>query len=96
MTPVLPPCSRGAHDQNVLARRPQWDQHGSHSKRDKQASLEGWDGQPGRPSARGTRALRRASFDARNRGSTRSPYEERHELAWRDHLESWSLDAGNG
>ena len=40
MTPVLPPCSRSAHDQNVPARRSQWDQHGSHSKRDKQASLE--------------------------------------------------------
>ena len=40
MTPVLPPCSRSAHDQNVLDRRPQWDQHGSHSKRDKEVSLE--------------------------------------------------------
>jgi hypothetical protein len=26
MTPVLIPCSRNAHDQNVLVRRPQWDQ----------------------------------------------------------------------
>jgi hypothetical protein len=25
MTPVLIPCSRNAHDQNVLVRRPQWD-----------------------------------------------------------------------
>src|SRR5467141_3717083 len=42
MTPVLIPCSRSAHDQNVLARRPQWDQHGCHSGRGKaQASLEG-------------------------------------------------------
>ncbi len=32
MRPVLIPCSRSAHDQNVLARRPQWDQHGCHSK----------------------------------------------------------------
>jgi hypothetical protein len=32
MTPVLIPCSRSAHDQNVLARRPQWEQHGCHSK----------------------------------------------------------------
>ena len=31
MTPVPIPCSRSAHDQNVLARRPQWDQHGCHS-----------------------------------------------------------------
>ena len=31
MTPVLVPCSRSAHDQNVLARRPQGDQHGCHS-----------------------------------------------------------------
>ena len=31
MTPVLIPCSRSAHDKNVLARRPQWDQHGCHS-----------------------------------------------------------------
>ena len=36
---MLIPCSRSAHDQNVLARRPQWDQHGCHSKREKQASL---------------------------------------------------------
>src|SRR4249920_2275463 len=41
MTPVLIPCSRSAHDQNVLARRPQWDQHGCHSKREKQASMDG-------------------------------------------------------
>ena len=41
MTPVLIPCSRSAHDQNVLARRPQWDQHRRHSTREKQASLEG-------------------------------------------------------
>jgi len=32
MTPVPIPCSRNAHDQNVLVRRPQWDQHGCHSK----------------------------------------------------------------
>jgi len=41
MTPVPIPCSRSAHDQNVLARRPQWDQHGCHSWREKRASLEG-------------------------------------------------------
>jgi hypothetical protein len=41
MTPVLVPCSRNAHDQNVLVRRPQWDQHGCHSMREKRASLEG-------------------------------------------------------
>jgi len=35
------PCSRSAHDQNVLARRPQWDLHGCHSWREEQASLEG-------------------------------------------------------
>jgi hypothetical protein len=33
MTRVLVPCSRSAHDQNVLARGPQWDQHGCHSMR---------------------------------------------------------------
>jgi hypothetical protein len=38
---MLIPCSRSAHDQNVLARRPQWDQHGCHSTREEQASLEG-------------------------------------------------------
>jgi hypothetical protein len=31
MAPMLIPCSRSAHDQNVLARRPQGDQHGCHS-----------------------------------------------------------------
>ena len=41
MAPVQVPCSRSAHDQNVLARRPQWDQHGCHSKREMRASLEG-------------------------------------------------------
>ena len=30
MTPVLIPCSRSAHNQNVLARRSQEDQHGCH------------------------------------------------------------------
>ena len=34
-------CSRNAHDQNVLVRQPQWDQHGRHSWKEKQASLEG-------------------------------------------------------
>ena len=38
---MLIPCSRSAHDQNVLARRPQWDQHGCHSWRERRASLEG-------------------------------------------------------
>ncbi len=33
--------SCNAHDQNVLARRPQWDQHRCHSTRETQASLEG-------------------------------------------------------
>ncbi len=41
MTPVPILCSRNAHDQNVLVRRPQEDQHGCHSKREKRASLEG-------------------------------------------------------
>ena len=78
MTPVLLPCSRSAHDQNVLARRPQLDQDGSHSKREKQASLEGWDGQPGCPPARGTRTIRMCSFDARTRGSTRLPLKRKY------------------
>ena len=38
---MLIPCSRSAHDQNVLARRPQWDQHRCHSWKVKRASLEG-------------------------------------------------------
>jgi hypothetical protein len=41
MTRVPVPCSRSAHDQNVLARRPQWDQHGCHSMRGERASSEG-------------------------------------------------------
>jgi hypothetical protein len=41
MIPVLIPCSRSAHDQNVLVRRPQGDQHGYHSDGERQASLEG-------------------------------------------------------
>lgn len=41
LTPVPVPCSRSAHDQNVLARRPQGDQHRCHSKGERQASLEG-------------------------------------------------------
>ena len=39
MTPVLIPCSRNAHDQNVLVRRPQWDQHGCHSRGGKTSEL---------------------------------------------------------
>ena len=35
------PCSRNAHDQNVLVRRPQWDQYGRHSMGEKRASVEG-------------------------------------------------------
>jgi hypothetical protein len=37
------------------------------------AALEGWEGQPGRPPARGTRTIGMCSLDARNRGSTRRP-----------------------
>jgi len=32
-----------------------------------------WEGQPGRPPARGTRTIGMCSFDARTRGSTRLP-----------------------
>ena len=39
MTPVLIPCSRSAHDQNVLARRPQGDQHGRHSQESETSKL---------------------------------------------------------
>src|SRR5207302_9278626 len=45
-------------DQNVLGRRPQWDKHGCHSRREAQASLEG--------SFRGMRSL-----DARREGQSR-------------------------
>jgi hypothetical protein len=41
MAPVLIPCSRNAHDQNVLVRRPQWDLHGCHSTGEKEASKLG-------------------------------------------------------
>ena len=36
--------------------------------------------------ARATRGRRLPSLDARNRGSTRLPYEEKHERAWKDHV----------
>jgi hypothetical protein len=39
MTPVPVPCSRSAHNQNVLARRPQLDQHGCHSMREEASKL---------------------------------------------------------
>jgi hypothetical protein len=71
MTPVLIPCSRSAHDQNVLARRPQWDQHGCHSKREKRASLEGRE--RSRQTillARRTRTMRQCSSDARSEGQS--------------------------
>ena len=35
--------------------------------------------------ARATRTIRMCSFDARNRGSTRPPFEEGNEQAWKDH-----------
>jgi hypothetical protein len=41
MTPVLLPCSRNAHDQNVRVRRPQWDQRGCHSQRGEASKLGG-------------------------------------------------------
>jgi len=43
-------------------------------------------GQPRPLPLRKVSGVGRASFDARNRGSTRPPYEERHELALKDHL----------
>jgi len=40
MTRMLILCARNAHDQNVLARRPQWDQDGvPFQRRDVQASF---------------------------------------------------------
>jgi hypothetical protein len=41
MTPAPIPCSRNAHDQNVLVRRPQWDRHGCHSMRETTSELGG-------------------------------------------------------
>ena len=41
MTPALVPCSRNAHDQNVLVRRPQWDQRGCHSQKEETSKLGG-------------------------------------------------------
>ncbi len=45
MTPLRFPCSRSAHDQNVLARRPQWSQQGCHflesETGEKQRSMRG-------------------------------------------------------
>ncbi len=41
MTPVLIPCSRNAHDLNVLVRRPQWDQARVPFQERERASLEG-------------------------------------------------------
>jgi len=51
-------------------------------------------GQPGRPPARGTRTLRRCSFDARNRGSTRLPPKEVGKRDRRDPflMGRWSVD----
>jgi hypothetical protein len=56
------PCSRSAHDKNVLARRPQWNLHGCHSE-DKRASLEGL-------------LAVRCSFDAHSRSQTTSALKE--------------------
>jgi hypothetical protein len=41
MTPALVPCSWNAHNQNVLVRRPQWDQHGCHSQKEETSKLGG-------------------------------------------------------
>src|SRR6185503_12390112 len=41
MTPALVPCSRNAHDQNVLVRRPQWDQRSCHSQKEETSRLGG-------------------------------------------------------
>jgi hypothetical protein len=41
MTPALVPCSRNAHDQNVLVRRPQWDQRGCHSQKEETSKIGG-------------------------------------------------------
>jgi hypothetical protein len=37
------------------------------------AASEGWEGQPGRPPARGLRTLGMCSFDARNEGHPDNP-----------------------
>jgi len=40
MTPLLIPCSLIAHDQNVHARRPQWDQQGCHFRESKTGEIQ--------------------------------------------------------
>src|SRR5438552_16245487 len=87
-------CSRNARPLKALVGRAQWKINQPPSLKREKACLEGWDGQPGRPPARGTRTIRMCSFDARTRGSTRLPCEEKNKRAWKDHLEGWgSLDA---
>ena len=67
MTPVLIPCSRSAHDQNVLARRPQWDPHGCHS----------WEGETSKLGR--VNLMSDALFDARSQGQPRPPPPREHE-----------------
>ncbi len=40
MKPLLIPCSRSAHDQNVLVRRPQWSQQGCHFRESKTGEIQ--------------------------------------------------------
>ncbi len=55
------------------------------------AVAEGWEVQPGRPPARGTRAIGMCSFDARNGRSIRTPSEEVNERAWKNGKGAGSL-----
>jgi hypothetical protein len=73
MTPVLIHCSRSAHDQNVLAQRPQWDQHGCHSKRErgKRALKDHLDGCE--------------ASDARSEGQSGDSLLKKKERAWKGH-----------
>ena len=65
------PCSRSAHDRNVLARRAQLDHYECHSQRGKVNKLGG-DGEewPGALLARRAPTMKRWSLDARNEDHT--------------------------
>jgi hypothetical protein len=70
MTLMLIPCSRNAHDQNVLVRRPQWDQHECHTTREREANSEKMK-ETERPTvllAHRTPTMKLWSSDARSKG----------------------------
>jgi hypothetical protein len=86
------PCSRNAHDQNVLVRRAQWDRAWVPFQEREVSELGGTIFNRGRlmravepmPAPIAEKDIREQMCDGRNWGLNQATLERKHEVAWKD------------